>query len=503
MTNKVIANIDVLCVQLLRGRRLITPYIQSPLWRQRHKTACSNSPKETNAVDLSLDRRQFCPKLLDGKDSDEALLVGRDSLLVFDVVDRVGSSSSCLLAKMRRCWSGGIPLLVPNIRTSLSTVSDDLMSDCLDGEDVEDLHDIMIKVETTGNPKPGRSAAFASFACQRYFHASPPHRLPFTVATILSSRSDLDAMDAVQHVSPRKGRIPTEKQFISLVPSKRNGAFTHISARKAQVPHFKRNPDGIPSDLDQKAKAMRKARMDSLFRARITKRDVPNRPSISGLNGEFGDLNDANRSDGGFGDSYVFDSEGHGADDESDGDADDENDGYDGESLETTRPERSQQPCNSRTSTRKRSYAVNQANLQRNWDTFVLAVTGRLAITSSQSPLCTCSNVVELPSISFHGMTLLRLSKRAGFALKSFVMCGNDCPFKDGLPGLLREHYFPSSPKGPTYAIHEDILELFHLLKIPKSRFCQALQAFIETRKYTTTSSTLAEAEPAGDFWVL
>jgi len=242
-------------------------------------------------------------------------------------------------------------------------------------------------------------------------------------------------MEAVQHNSPRKGRIPTEKQFISLVPSKSNGSFTQISARKAQMPHFKRNPNGIPSNLEEKAKAMKKARIDGLGKTRIGKRDVLIQPSISNdLDGEFGDLNMSDQAnvyhdDGGFGDMSTFDSYGGGTDDENDAcdeeshDADDEDDGYDEESLETTHPERRQQliagimdiddatrRSNCKTK-RKRRYPIIKAKLERNWDAFILAVTGRLAITLNQSPLCACSKVVEIPSISFHGMSLPNSSK--------------------------------------------------------------------------------------------
>jgi len=61
-------------------------------------------------------------------------------------------------------------------------------------------------------------------------------------------------------------------------------------------------------------------------------------------------------------------------------------------------------------------------------------------------------------------------------------MCEPDCRFSTALSGLLGKRYYPSSPKRPEFAIHEDVLELYHLLKIPKSRFCHALQAFLETR---------------------
>jgi hypothetical protein len=51
--------------------------------------------------------------------------------------------------------------------------------------------------------------------------------------------------------------------------------------------------------------------------------------------------------------------------------------------------------------------------------------------------------------------------------------------------GLLG--YYPSSPKKPTYALHEDILELFHwmYMKGPcsKQNYCNALQRFVEKRK--------------------
>jgi hypothetical protein len=71
--------------------------------------------------------------------------------------------------------------------------------------------------------------------------------------------------------------------------------------------------------------------------------------------------------------------------------------------------------------------------------------------------------------------------------MMSFIVCNDDCPYKNGMPGILSRGYYPSSPKRPEFAFATDIFLVFHLIhmKGPSSKqgFCTALQTYFELRK--------------------
>src|SRR5271167_4576081 len=68
-----------------------------------------------------------------------------------------------------------------------------------------------------------------------------------------------------------------------------------------------------------------------------------------------------------------------------------------------------------------------------------------------------------------------------------FIICKDDCRYKNGMPGFVSQGYYPSSPKRPEFAIATHIFLVFHLIhmKGPSSKqgFCTALQTYFEMQK--------------------
>lgn len=68
-----------------------------------------------------------------------------------------------------------------------------------------------------------------------------------------------------------------------------------------------------------------------------------------------------------------------------------------------------------------------------------------------------------------------------------FIVCKDDCPYKNGMPGFVFQGYYPSSPKRPEFAFANDLFLAFHLIHMggPSSKqgFCTALQKYFEMRK--------------------
>ena len=68
-----------------------------------------------------------------------------------------------------------------------------------------------------------------------------------------------------------------------------------------------------------------------------------------------------------------------------------------------------------------------------------------------------------------------------------FVVCKEDCQYKNGMPGFVSQGYYPSSPKRPEFAFATDLFLVFHLIHMrgPSSKqgFCTALQMYFEMRK--------------------
>ena len=68
-----------------------------------------------------------------------------------------------------------------------------------------------------------------------------------------------------------------------------------------------------------------------------------------------------------------------------------------------------------------------------------------------------------------------------------FIVCKDDCRYKNGMPGFVSQGYYPSSPKRPEFAFATDLFLVFHLIHMrgPSSKqgFCTALQKYFEMRK--------------------
>ena len=68
-----------------------------------------------------------------------------------------------------------------------------------------------------------------------------------------------------------------------------------------------------------------------------------------------------------------------------------------------------------------------------------------------------------------------------------FIICKDDCRYKNGMPGFLSQGYYPSSPKRPQFAFATNLFIVFHLIHMngPSSKqgFCAALQIYFELLK--------------------
>src|SRR5947207_14843116 len=68
-----------------------------------------------------------------------------------------------------------------------------------------------------------------------------------------------------------------------------------------------------------------------------------------------------------------------------------------------------------------------------------------------------------------------------------FIVCKDDCRYKNGMPGFVSQGYYPSSPKRPEFAFATDLILVFHLIHMrgPSSsqRFSTALQKYFKMRK--------------------
>lgn len=81
-----------------------------------------------------------------------------------------------------------------------------------------------------------------------------------------------------------------------------------------------------------------------------------------------------------------------------------------------------------------------------------------------------------------------------------FTECEEDCPYRKGMPGILSQGYYPSSPKEPKFAIATDIFQFFHLLHMKsassKQGFCNALQTYLELLKILPENGCEVILEP-------
>ena len=68
-----------------------------------------------------------------------------------------------------------------------------------------------------------------------------------------------------------------------------------------------------------------------------------------------------------------------------------------------------------------------------------------------------------------------------------FIVCKDDCPYKNGMPGFLSQGYYPSSPKRPEFAFSTRLFLVFHVIHMrgPSSKqgFCTGLQTYFELLK--------------------
>jgi hypothetical protein len=68
-----------------------------------------------------------------------------------------------------------------------------------------------------------------------------------------------------------------------------------------------------------------------------------------------------------------------------------------------------------------------------------------------------------------------------------FIVCKDDCPYKNGMPGFLSKGYYPSSPKRPEFAFSTRLFLVFHVIHMrsPSSKqgFCTGLQTYFELLK--------------------
>jgi hypothetical protein len=214
-------------------------------------------------------------------------------------------------------------------------------------------------------------------------------------------------MPGVPYLSPSKSSVGRRIEYAAMISHRRDGRIRKISQRKAMT-----LPDTSPNTLRPTEEILAQA-------AEILKaRRVRNDSSVWDMD------------DNGFGDSHHCDSPfgesglngGVDSQENMDLDNDEDEDSYesDDETLETTSPQNmadlvdeivgqknilAQLHLDSRVLKGKRTYKEKEKNLRINWDIFVKAVTGDVALMPRKGgPLCTCKKtLVKLPAISFHG----------------------------------------------------------------------------------------------------
>jgi len=210
----------------------------------------------------------------------------------------------------------------------------------------------------------------------------------------------------IQYVSPKKP--PIKRQYVAEVFRRGRGGIKKITEKQALAGFGSLRPNKSAEcwkNLEEKYKRKK------LERQLGTKHPIPVGETPASDN-HFSD--DWLCNEGGFGDAGWFGDEVEHEHANSDSGFWEDID--DGESLESMPPRDRTETFESdnlggkfstrlgHRNTSKRTHCDNKEALQRNWDNFVLAVTGPFALKSSQSPLCGCSKTsITLPSISFSG----------------------------------------------------------------------------------------------------
>jgi hypothetical protein len=220
-------------------------------------------------------------------------------------------------------------------------------------------------------------------------------------------------MPGVPYLSPSKSLVGRRTEYAAMISHRRDGRVRKISQRKAMT-----LPDASPNTLRPSEEIL--AQAAEILKARRVRNDSP---AWDMDDNEFGD---SHHCDSSFGESGLDGGVDSQENMDLDNDEDEDNFESDDEILETTSAQNmadlvdemvgrknilAQLRLDARVLKERRTYKEKQKTLRINWDIFVKAVTGDVALKPRKGvPLCTCKKtLVKLPAISFHGNVALLL----------------------------------------------------------------------------------------------